>query len=39
MIKYMVVTLAQIPIKIVMMDVVVAKVPNNYGMFLSKTWE
>jgi len=39
MIKYMVVTLAQFPVKIVIMDVVVAKVPNNYGMFLSKTWE
>jgi hypothetical protein len=39
MIKDMVVTLAQLPVKIIMMDVVVVDVPANYGMFLSRTWE
>jgi hypothetical protein len=37
LIKDMVVTLAQIIIKSIMMDVVVADVPANYGMFLSRT--
>lgn len=34
----MVVNLAQIPSKSVMMDVVVADVPGNYGMLLSRSW-
>jgi len=38
MIKYMVVTLAQCPVKSIMIDVVVVDVPANYGMFLSRTW-
>jgi hypothetical protein len=36
LIKDMVVTLAQLPVKIIMMDVVVADVPANYGMLLSR---
>jgi hypothetical protein len=39
LIKDMVVTLAQLPFKIIMMDVVVGDVPSNYGMLLSRTWE
>jgi hypothetical protein len=39
LIKDMVVTLAQLPVKSIMMDVVVVDVPANYGMFLSRTWE
>jgi len=38
LIKYMVLTLSQLPIKSIMMDVVVSDVPINYGMFLSKSW-
>jgi len=38
MIKDMVVTLDQLPIKIIMMDVVVDYVPYNYGMIFSITW-
>jgi hypothetical protein len=38
LIKDMVVTLAQLPIKSIMMDVVVDVVPANYGMPLSRTW-
>jgi hypothetical protein len=34
----MVVTLAQLPVKSIMMDVVVDYVPTNYGMFLSRIW-
>jgi hypothetical protein len=38
MIKDMVATLAQLPVKSIMMDVVVVDVPNNYSMFLSRRW-
>jgi hypothetical protein len=38
MIKDMVVTLGQLPVKRIMMDVVVVDVPTNYGMLLSRTW-
>jgi hypothetical protein len=38
MIKDLVVNLAQIPVKRIMMDVVVADVPVNYGMLLSRSW-
>jgi hypothetical protein len=38
LIKDMVVTLAQLLVKIIMMDVVVVDVPANYGMLLSRTW-
>jgi hypothetical protein len=37
MIKYLVVNLAQIPVKSVMMDVV-ADIPPKYGMLLSRSW-
>jgi hypothetical protein len=39
LIKDIVVTLAQFPIKNIMMDVVVADVPSNYGILLLITWE
>jgi hypothetical protein len=39
LIKYMVVTVAQLHVKSIMMDVVVVYVPANYGMLLSKIWE
>jgi hypothetical protein len=39
MIKYLVVHLAQIPIKNVLMDVVMEDVPMNYGIILSRSWE
>lgn len=35
-IKDLVMVLAQIPVKIIVMDVVVADVPHNYGMLLSR---
>ena len=38
LIKYMVVTLNQIPSKTVVMDVVVADIPPKFGIFLSRTW-
>jgi hypothetical protein len=38
LIKDMVVTLVELPIKRIMMDVVVADMPPNYGMLLSRTW-
>jgi hypothetical protein len=38
MIKYLVVNLAQIPVKIILMDVVVADIPLKYGMLLSRSW-
>jgi hypothetical protein len=38
MIKDLVVNLAQIPVKSVLMDVVVADVPAKYGMLLSRSW-
>jgi hypothetical protein len=39
LIKDMVVILDQLPVKIIMVDVVVAIVYANYGMLLSRTWE
>jgi len=38
MIKDLVVNLAQIPVKRIMVDVVVADMPANYGMLLSISW-
>jgi ribonuclease HI len=38
MIKDLVVNLAQVPVKITLMDVVVADVPTKYGMLLSRSW-
>jgi ribonuclease HI len=38
MIKDLVVTLAQVPVKSVLMDVVIADVPPKYGMLLSRSW-
>jgi hypothetical protein len=38
MVKDLVVNLAQIPVKSVLMDVVVADVPTKYGMLLSRFW-
>jgi hypothetical protein len=38
MIKDLVVNLAQIPVKSILMDVVVADVPAKYGMLLSMSW-
>ena len=38
MIKYLVVNLAQIPIKSILMDVVVVDIPPKYGMLLSRSW-
>jgi hypothetical protein len=38
MIKYLVVSLCQLPIKNVAMDIVVADVPPKFGMIFSRTW-
>lgn len=38
LIKYLCVTLAQIPAKSLMMDIVVVDIPTNYGMMLSCSW-
>jgi hypothetical protein len=38
MIKYLVVNLAQIPVKSILMDVVIFYVPAKYDMFLSRSW-
>ena len=38
MIKDLVVTLAQVPIKSILMDVVIADIPPKYGMLLSRSW-
>jgi hypothetical protein len=38
MIKDLVVGLAQIPVKRILMDVVVADIPPKYGMLLSRSW-
>jgi hypothetical protein len=38
MIKDLVVTLAQIPVKNVLMDVVVVDIPLKYGLLLSRSW-
>jgi hypothetical protein len=37
-IKYLVVTLFSLPVKIVVMDIVVADVPPKFGMLLSRSW-
>jgi hypothetical protein len=39
LIKDMVVTLGQLLVKIIMMDVAVVDIPTNYAMLLSRTWE
>ena len=38
MIKYLVITLSQIPAKIIVIDVVVADIPPKFGMLLSRSW-
>jgi hypothetical protein len=38
MIKDLVVTLAQVPVKNVLMDVVIADIPPKYGLLLSRSW-
>jgi ribonuclease HI len=38
MIKDLVVTLAQVPVKSVMMDVVIVDIPPKYGLLLSRSW-
>lgn len=38
-IKDLVVTLTQLPMKSVAMDIVVADIPAKYGMMLSRSWE
>jgi hypothetical protein len=38
MIKYLVVNIAQISVKIILMDVVVVGIPSKYDMLLSRSW-
>ena len=38
MIKYLVVTLAQVPVKSVLMDVFIVDIPPKYGLLLSRSW-
>lgn len=38
MIKDMVVNLDQIPVKIIVMDIVVANIPPRFGMLLYRSW-
>jgi hypothetical protein len=38
LIKYLCITLAQIPVKSMVMYIVVADIPLKYGMFLSRSW-
>ena len=38
MIKYLIINLAQIPVKRILMDVVVVDIPLKYGMLLSMSW-
>jgi ribonuclease HI len=38
MIKDLVVTLAQVPVKSILMDVVIVDIPPKYGMLLSRSW-
>ena len=38
LIKYMAGTLAQLPSKIIVMDVVVADIPPKFGMLFSRYW-
>ena len=39
LIKYMVVYLAQLPMKSVVLDIVVAYIPPKFGTLLSRTWD
>jgi len=38
MIKDVVVSLAQIPVKCVVMDIVVTDIPTRFGIILSRSW-
>jgi hypothetical protein len=38
MIKYLVVTLVQVPVKSIPMDVVIEDIPPKYGLLLSRSW-
>ena len=38
-IKYLVISLAQIPPKTLVMDVVIVDIPPKFGMMLSRSWE
>ena len=38
LIKYLVISLAQIPYKTLVMDVVVVDIPPKFGMLLSRSW-
>jgi hypothetical protein len=38
LIKDLCITLAQIPVKITVMDIVIADIPPKYGMLLSRSW-
>jgi len=38
LIKDLVVTLSQLPVKSIMMDVLVVDVPPDYGMLISRSW-
>jgi hypothetical protein len=38
MIKYLVVTPAQVPVKSILMDVVIVDIPPKYGLLLSRSW-
>jgi hypothetical protein len=38
MIKDLVVTLAQVPVKSILMDVVITDIPPKYGLLLSRSW-
>jgi hypothetical protein len=38
MIKYLVVTLAHVPVKSILMDVVIADIPMKYGLLLYRSW-
>ena len=37
LIKYLVITLTQLPIKVIVMDVIVVDIPVKFGMFLSRS--
>ena len=38
MIKDLVVTLAQVPVKSILMDVVIVDIPPKYGLLLPRSW-
>ena len=38
LIKYLIVSLAQLPMKSIVMDIVVADIPSKFGMLLSRSW-